>query len=105
MASFLHVRRQIAAIEKRRTVIILAKLYRFYYKIYKENIISFLLFPMVAVYKFLRRTDVITYNFHTFKTYFNEILDLIKKNWVLLSFTGGWLFIQIRIPNYIHCLD
>ena len=35
---------------------------------------------MVAVCKFLRRTDVITYNFHTFKTFFNEIMDLIKKN-------------------------
>jgi hypothetical protein len=49
---------------------------------------------------------------------FNEIMDLIKilgtllkKNlhsnlwsWTL-SFTGGWLFIQIRIPNCIYCLD
>jgi hypothetical protein len=31
MASFLHVDLQIAAIEKRGTVIILAKLYRFYH--------------------------------------------------------------------------
>ena len=52
----------------------------FQIKIYKENIISFLLFSIMAVCKFLRRTDVTTYNYHTLKKklFFNEIMDLIK---------------------------
>jgi hypothetical protein len=60
MTSFLHVDLHIAAIGKRRTMIILAKLYRFYY--------------------------YIIYVLHSFKCYLHENLDLIIIFFTLLQF-------------------
>jgi hypothetical protein len=48
MASFLHVDLQIAAIEKRRTVIILAKLYRFYFISIVKMMIKYIILLYVA---------------------------------------------------------
>jgi hypothetical protein len=48
MASFRHVDLQIAAIEKRRTVIILAKLYRFYFISIVKMMIKYIILLYVA---------------------------------------------------------
>jgi hypothetical protein len=118
MTSFLHVDLQIAAIGKRRTMIIFAGIYRFKYFFFEKtdiwksrflyfiakkkylkryipaNMIIVLLFPIAAICRSTWRKEVIIYVLLSFQCDLHENLHLI-----IIFFT---LLLYDKIHNFMH---